>query len=47
MVAPDVAAALYAHLGRLDEARAIVADWQKTGPSSIATAVLLRKSKSR
>jgi TolB-like protein len=36
--APDVAAAAYAYLGRLDEARAVVADWRKTGPFSIATA---------
>jgi len=36
--APDIAAAAYAHLGRLDEARAIIADWRKTGPFSIATA---------
>jgi len=37
-LAPDIAAAAFAHLGRLDEARAIVTDWRKTGPFSIATA---------
>ena len=36
--APDIAAAANAHLGRLDEARAIVAEWRKKGPFSIATA---------
>ena len=36
--APNIAAALNAHLGRLDEARAIVAEWRKNGPFSIATA---------
>jgi adenylate cyclase len=36
--APDIAAAANAHAGRLDEARAIIADWRKTGPFSIATA---------
>ena len=38
MVEPDTAAATYVRLGRLDEARAIVADWRKAGPFSIATA---------
>ena len=37
MASPDVAVAIYAHLGRLDEARSIVADWQKQTPHSIAT----------
>ena len=37
MVAPDWAAAIYVRLGRLDEARAIIADWQKQGPFSIVT----------
>jgi hypothetical protein len=37
MVSPDVAVAIYAHLGRLEEARSIVADWQKQAPHSIAT----------
>jgi TolB-like protein len=37
MVAPDWAAAIYVRLGRLDEARAIIADWLKKGPFSIAT----------
>jgi adenylate cyclase len=38
MVAPDVAAAAFAHLGRLEEARTIIAEWRKTGPFSIVTA---------
>jgi hypothetical protein len=38
MVAPDVTAAAFAHLGRLEEARTIIADWRKTGPFSIVTA---------
>jgi adenylate cyclase len=38
MVAPDVAAATYARLGQLEEARGIIAEWRKTGPFSIATA---------
>jgi adenylate cyclase len=37
MVAPDWATAIYARLGRVDEARAIVADWLKRGDFSIAT----------
>jgi adenylate cyclase len=37
MVAPDWAAAIYVRLGRLDEARTIIADWLKKGPFSIAT----------
>jgi adenylate cyclase len=36
--APDIAAVSLAHAGRLDEARAIIAEWRKTGPFSIATA---------
>ncbi len=35
--APDIAAAIYVRVGRVDEARAIVADWLKKGPFSIAT----------
>jgi hypothetical protein len=38
VVAPDVAAAAYAHLSRLEEAQAVVGDWLKTGPFSIVTA---------
>jgi TolB-like protein len=37
MASPDVAVAIYTHLGRLDEARSIVADWQKQTAHSIAT----------
>jgi TolB-like protein len=37
MVSPDVAVSLYAHVGRLDEARSIVAEWEKQTPHSIAT----------
>jgi tetratricopeptide (TPR) repeat protein len=33
---PDVAAAIYVRVGRVDEARAIIADWLKTGGLSIA-----------
>ena len=36
--APDIAAAALAHVWRPDEAAAVVADWRKTGPYSIATA---------
>jgi hypothetical protein len=36
--APDIAAAANADAGCLDEAHAIVADWRKIGPFSIATA---------
>ena len=35
--APDIVAAALAHIGRLDEAGAIIADWRKTGPFSLAT----------
>jgi hypothetical protein len=41
MVTPDVAVALYAHLGRLNDARVIVADWQKETRHSIATQACL------
>jgi adenylate cyclase len=37
MVSPDVTVSLFAHVGRLDEARSIVAEWQKQTPHSIAT----------
>jgi adenylate cyclase len=37
MAAPDIAAAAYVRVGRVDEARAIIADWLKQGPFSIAT----------
>ena len=37
MAAPDVAAVTYVRVGRVDEARAIIADWLKKGPFSIAT----------
>ena len=37
MVAPDVAAAAYARVGRVEEARSIVANWLKRGAFSIAT----------
>ena len=37
MVAPDITAAAYVRVGRVDEARAIIADWLKKGPFSIAT----------
>ena len=33
---PDVAAAIYVRVGRVEEARAIIADWLKTGALSIA-----------
>jgi tetratricopeptide (TPR) repeat protein len=36
MLGPDVAAATYVRLGRVEEARAIIADWLKTGAVSIA-----------
>jgi hypothetical protein len=36
--APNVAAAAYGHAGRLEEARADIADWRKTSPFSIAAA---------
>jgi hypothetical protein len=36
MLGPDVAAATYVRLGRVEEARAIIADWLKTGTLSIA-----------
>jgi tetratricopeptide (TPR) repeat protein len=36
-IGPDVAAATYARVGRVDEARAIIADWLKTDSISIAT----------
>jgi adenylate cyclase len=35
--APDWAAGMYVRVGRVDEARAIIADWLKTGSFSIAT----------
>ena len=35
--APDYAAAMYLRVGRVDEARAIIADWLKKGAFSIAT----------
>ena len=38
MVMPDIAAAINVRLGRLDEARSLIADWLKIGPFSIATA---------
>jgi hypothetical protein len=41
MVTPDVAVARYAHLGRLNDARVIVADWQKETRHSIATQACL------
>ena len=31
-VAPDIAAAIYVRVGRVEEARAIIADWLKIGP---------------
>ena len=34
---PDISAAIYVRAGRVDEARAIIADWLKTSPFSIAT----------
>jgi adenylate cyclase len=34
---PDWAAVMYVRVGRVDEARAIIADWLKTGARSIAT----------
>jgi tetratricopeptide (TPR) repeat protein len=37
MVEPDTAAAVDVRLGRVEEARAIIADWRKDGPFSIAT----------
>jgi tetratricopeptide (TPR) repeat protein len=37
MVAPDTAAAVDVRLGRVEEARAIIADWLKGGAFSIAT----------
>ena len=37
MLTPDVTAATYVRLGRIDEARAVVTDWLKKGPFSIAT----------
>jgi class 3 adenylate cyclase/TolB-like protein len=37
MVTPDIVAATYIRLGRVDEARSVVADWLKRGPFSIAT----------
>ena len=36
-IAPDIAAVIDVRLGRVDEARAIIADWLKTGSFSIAT----------
>jgi adenylate cyclase len=35
--APDIAAAIYVRVGRVEEARAIIADWLKIAPLSIAT----------
>ena len=35
--APDVAAAIYVRVGRIDEARAIIADWLKGDAFSIVT----------
>ena len=32
-----MAAAIYVRVGRVEEARAIIADWLKKGPFSIAT----------
>ena len=37
MVEPDVAAAINIRLGRVEEARSLIADWLKTGSFSIAT----------
>jgi adenylate cyclase len=37
MVAPDAAAAIYVRVGRVEEARSIVANWLKRGAFSIAT----------
>ena len=35
--APDWAAVMYVRVGRVDEARAIIADWLKIAPITIAT----------
>ena len=35
--APDWAGVMYLRVGRVDEARAIIADWVKIAPVSIAT----------
>ena len=37
MSTPDMAAAIYVRVGRVEEARAIIADWLKIGPITIAT----------
>jgi adenylate cyclase len=37
MVEPDVAAAINIRLGRVEEARSLIADWLKIGPFSITT----------
>ena len=37
MVMPDVAAAINIRLGRVEEARSLIADWLKIGPFSITT----------
>ena len=37
MVMPDVAAAIDIRLGRVEEARSLIADWLKIGPFSITT----------
>ena len=37
MVMPDVAAAINVRLGRVEEARSLIADWLKIGPFSITT----------
>jgi adenylate cyclase len=40
-VFPDITAAIYVRAGRVDEARATIADWLKTGSFSIATELCL------
>jgi adenylate cyclase len=40
-VFPDVTAVIYVRVGRVDEARATIADWLKTGSFSIATELCL------
>jgi adenylate cyclase len=37
MVAPDITAAIYVRLGRVEEARSLIADWLKIGSFSVAT----------